>query len=146
MNKYIKNTVIAILAIYFVSCSDILDKNPLDQISSETFWTNQAEVNMGLAAVYANLLNSPFNYNQGMWDPLAGEACGNLDNFTISQGFIESTTGGIISGIYSDCYKGISSCHFFLENVHKAPIPDDIKTKYKGEVLFLKSFVLFYAY
>lgn len=148
MNKYIKNLVIGILAISFVSCSGFLDKNPLDQISSPTFWTSQSEADMALAGVYSRILCTTFNYTQMNFDVLGGDCFaptgGSSNVYTyISQGLAEATTGGPISSIYSQCYQGISSCHFFLENIDRTPIADDIKTRYKAEVRFLRAMFYF---
>src|SRR5690606_8948538 len=138
MRKYKTNSIkaffIGVIALCFVSCSDYLDKNPLDQVSSESFWNNQAEVDMALAGVYARLYQSTFGHKDGSWDVMAGDAYGTV--ITLAQGNIEPTSGGLISSIYNDCYRGISSCNFFLDKVDQAPIDESIINKYKAEVLF----------
>jgi hypothetical protein len=145
MKKYIKNIILGILSISFVSCTDVLDKNPLDQISSPTFWKDQSQADLALAGVYARLYNNAFNHESMDWDIFGGDA--NFSDLTnpfqkIAQGFIASTTGGAISSIYSQSYQSITSCNFFLENIEKVPITDNVKNKYKGEVRFLRA--LFY--
>ena len=49
--------VLGVAAMLFTSCEGYLDKNPLDAISSETFWNTEADAEMGLAGVYSTLLN-----------------------------------------------------------------------------------------
>lgn len=144
MKKYFIITIVVVIASQIVSCSKFLDKNPLDQISGATFWKNQNEVDMALAGVYSRILESSFNHNRMFWDVLGGDICANQgsDAVALGQGLIESTSGGMVSSIYSQCYQGISSCNYFLQNVDQAPVPDDVKTRYKGEVLFLRA--LFY--
>ena len=56
MYKYINNIIIktsllAILVLNFGSCKKLLDKNPLDQISSTVFWKTQRDAEMALAMV-----------------------------------------------------------------------------------------------
>lgn len=145
MNKYIKIFTIGILGIYLTSCSKFLDKDPLDQLSSPTFWSNQNEVDMALAGVYARILSSTFDHNTMFWDVMGGDVCGNQGSGVVAlgQGLIEPTSGSIVSSVYSECYRGISACNFFLENVDRAPVPDNIKTQYKGEVLFLRAMFYF---
>jgi hypothetical protein len=53
------------------------------------------------------------------------------------------TSGGLISSIYSNCYAGISSCNFFLDNAERTPLSEETLNRYKGEVCFLRA--LFYA-
>ena len=53
------------LALFAVSCDDYLDKNPLDQISSQTFWNSQADAEMALTGIYARLTASTYIYRNG---------------------------------------------------------------------------------
>ena len=57
MKSYIKYIVgIAIGALstgcLMSSCSDIFDKQPLDGVSDETFWNNEADLQMALTGCY----------------------------------------------------------------------------------------------
>lgn len=154
MKKYIKNitvksSIIGVLALLSASCDDFLEKDPLDQISSSTFWNTQADADMALAGVYSRLNVSTYIFEtQAMLSVLAGDAneagqsLGASSIGTLAAGTIEATSGGIINSIYEHSYQGISSCNFFLENIDKCAIPDEVKNKYKGEVLFLRA--LFY--
>jgi len=147
MNKYriiIKNFFTGILAIYLAACSDFLDKNPLDQISSEAFWSNEKEADMALTGVYSRLLVYTFNHKDAEFDIMAGDVCGNQTSsiINIAQGNIEATSGGIVNNIFSNCYAGISSCNFFLDNIEKTPVTAEKLNRYKGEASFLRA--LFY--
>jgi len=149
MKKYIVNFkrvfIIGFFTLFIVSCSGFLDKNPLDQISSPTFWTNDNEVQMALAGVYSRLNIAPFQHDDAKSDVMAGESSSNQSQawVPIAQGGITATAGSLISEIYTNAYLGVGSCNFFMDNVDKAPIPDASKTIYKGEVQFLRA--LFYA-
>jgi starch-binding outer membrane protein, SusD/RagB family len=148
MNKHIlkvlKIVTIGIFALNMVSCSDFLDKNPLDQISSEAFWTTEKDADMALAGVYSRLYSYPFRHKDTEWDIMAGDVDGNQSHaiVNIARGQIEPTSGGIVSGIYTACYQGIGSCNFFLANIDKAPLSTDKLNRYKAEVQFLRA--LFY--
>ncbi|MCO5236339.1 MAG: RagB/SusD family nutrient uptake outer membrane protein [Chitinophagaceae bacterium] len=143
MKKLFNIGMIMALLLQLSSCSKFLDKDPLDQISSGTFWTSQKEVDMALAGVYARILTSTFDYNMMFWDDMGGDLFGWSDVEKLGKGQIEPTSGGIVSSIYSECYQGISSCNFFLENVDRAPISDEVKARYKGEVQFLRAMFYF---
>src|SRR5690606_13477184 len=65
---------------------------------------------------------------------------GNAQNMAL--GNFEATSGGLISSVYNDCFKGIASCNFFLANIDKTSIPEGTLQRYKGEVRFLRA--LFY--
>src|SRR5690554_6883313 len=146
MNKYhiLRVLLVASAGFYFVSCSEFLDKNPLDQISNEVFWLNEKEADMALAGVYSRLRSYPFGHKDTEWDIMAGDVAGNQSSSVvdIARGNVEATSGGLVGNIYSSCYQGISSCNFFLENVDKAPVSEEKLNRYKGEVHFLRA--LFY--
>lgn len=147
-NKMLKITIPAMLLLGVLSCKKALDKNPLDQISSPTFWKTQTDADMALAGCYARLNTPAYKFNQIMWSILAGDASeanqslGAASVGTLAQGTITSTSGGLVSDIYTQSYVGIGSCNFFLENIDKVPISEEIKTQYKAEVRFLRA--LFY--
>lgn len=145
MKNYITIFSISMASLGFASCSGFLDKEPLDQLASSTFWKNQDEADMALAGVYSRILSSTFDHNTMFWDVLGGDISSNQANPSIplAQGMIEPNSGGMVSSIYADCYRGISSCNFFLENIDRAPIPNEVKTTYKGEVLFLRAMFYF---
>lgn len=144
--KNIKGNFVILITIVLTSCSDFLERNPLDKISSETFWTNQSEVDMALTGVYARLQCMTFNFQSSFWDILGGDSYGvhNTPYYTnnIARGELTPTSGSWVETIYHDCYQGIASCNYFLGNIDNAPISDNIKDRYKGEVLFLRA--LFY--
>jgi len=144
MKNYIKCLMLGLL-IFCVSCSDFLNKNPLDQITSQTFWQSEAEAAMGLAGVYSRLLVSTFNHNDGRFDTMGGECCMNQSQacIAIAQGNIEATSGDIVTNTYNQCFSGIGACNFFLDNIEKAPLPAATLNRYKAEVQFLRA--LFYS-
>lgn len=155
MNKSIKNIafksiIIVFIAFIFTSCKKgFLDKNPLDQISSPTFWKTQNDADMALAGCYSRLNCNTFNWEGNMsLDIMAGDACeggqslGASSTGTFALGQMDPTSGGLLSAVYNDCFRGIATCNFFMGNIDKASIPDVTKSQYKAEVLFLRA--LFY--
>jgi hypothetical protein len=146
MNKHIINRIqffiVGVFAFVFVSCSGFLDKNPLDQISSETFWTSEKEANMALAGVYARLNAPPFQHNDAKFETMAGESDANQSQawVVIARGQIEATSGSLINEVFVNSYRGISSCNFFLANIEKTPLSADRLKVLKAEVQFLRAF------
>lgn len=129
------------------SCQDdFLDRNPLDQISSETFWKTEADVQMALAGCYRRLQSDFLSYRRVWLDCLSDNAYAefsyyNIHNMTL--GVISPTSGGAVNMAYSAPYTGIASCNFFLDNVDKAPILEETKTVAKAEVRFLRALMYF---
>jgi hypothetical protein len=139
--KYIRLFTTGMVLIQALSCSDFLDKNPLDQITGQTFWKSEAEASMALTGVYSRLLAYPFNHKDADFDIMGGDVSGNqgVSVIALAQGMILPTSGGLISSIYNNCYAGIGSCNFFLDNVERTPLNEATLNRYKGEVCFLRA-------
>lgn len=139
------NLIMVLLTFFTLSCEEeFLDKNPLTEISSQTFWNTQNDADMALAGCYARLNKSTFNFESKMsLDVLAGDASNGSGNaLNMALGNFEATSGGLISSVYNDCYQGIASCNFFLANIDRTVISESTLQIYKAEVRFLRA--LFY--
>ncbi|MEN8118313.1 MAG: RagB/SusD family nutrient uptake outer membrane protein [Bacteroidota bacterium] len=140
-----------VLLMFASSCEDFLEKNPLDKISSQTFWKNEADAKMGLAGVYQALTqvgyaDGWYNHSRLDLDALTDDCYlrhghGQLQN--IAKGLAEPSLGGAISSVYSQSYKGISRCNIFLDNIGNAEMDETLKKQFIGEVLFLRSYFYF---
>lgn len=126
-----------------ISCRKFLDKDPLDALSNESFWNNESEVKMAVTGVYAKLRNGYFGYRRIWLDTYSDNAYDrfnyyNFQNLTV--GVVNPTSAP--SAFYNPPYQGIAGANFFLANVDKAPITNEQKNLYIGEVRFLRA--LFY--
>ena len=144
-NNYINILLIAcMLGGLLPACKKgYLDKSPTDAISSQNFWTNDADVQTALAGVYKRLQAGFFSNRKLFLDAYSDNALDRHNYYGFGNnaiGIVNSTN--VTTAFYNDPYNGISSCNFFLDNVDKAPITDANKTKYKAEVKFLRA--LFY--
>lgn len=123
----LKSICIIALTGTFISCNDFLDKQPLDELSSTTFWKTTKDADNALTAVYASFRNSTFSAI-----PASGP-CTELEYLSdnavvrgtggaplnIQQGGINSTTGGVLNDMWTYAYKGISAANYFLDNFDK---------------------------
>jgi hypothetical protein len=129
-----------------VSCDkEFLDRNPLNSVSSEVFWTSEADVQTALAGVYSRLQQNFLGYERVYLDGLADNAYldpgngnqPNMHNMTI--GSISPALGGAMANMYTSPYRAIASVNYFLDNVDKAPIPEARKNVFKAEVRFIRA-------
>ena len=118
------------------SCKkDLLDRNPMDSVSSQVFWASEADVQTGLAGVYSRLQQNFLGYERVYLDGLTDNAYldpgnGNQSNMTnMTTGSISPGLGGAMVNMYSTPYRAIASANYFLDNVDKAPLTD-AKKKY----------------
>jgi hypothetical protein len=162
MKRY--KILIAILSVIALSgCADYLDKQPLDKISSSTFWQTKSDFDMALTANYGYMHGS----TSGPWDTppagMWGYVMPNWDNITdnsfgqhsyggskqIVSGDISSTTGGYVTGIYRFCYQAIARGNIFLNELSAyegTDFPDADKKNAEAEVRFLRAFYYFQLY
>jgi hypothetical protein len=146
MKKYLILVLVSISSFVLTSCDDFLDKNPLDQLSNQTFWKTEKDADMAIAGVYSQLLSYTYDHRRMDWDALTDDfvlfgTYQRIDN--IAKGLIEPGTGGVASTIYVESYKGIAACNVFLDNIDRVETMNEEKrNRYKGEVLFLRG--LFY--
>ncbi|WP_207535179.1 RagB/SusD family nutrient uptake outer membrane protein [Desertivirga arenae] len=151
----IKNIILFSLiaaAIGTSSCNkDFLDKDPLKDPSSGTFWTSEADAQAALAGVYGRLQANFMGYQRVYLDGLSDNAYGDPQNSFLPN-IAQLTTGGINAGLgsgspigvlYSTPYRIVTSCNYFLDNIDKAPISETNKNVYKGEVRFIRALAYF---
>jgi len=150
MKKIISKTtilgVIVLLLISFSCNEDFLERHPLDQISSEAFWSNENDVRMAVAGCYARIKGTFFDYQRGYLEGLTDNAFVNwglygIDN--MAMGNINASSGGVKDHIYNSIYSGISMCNFVMDNIDNTTGVDvNIINNAKGEASFLRA--LFY--
>src|SRR5690606_30872063 len=145
-----KSSFVGLLVLMLLSAScneNFLEKNPLDTISSESFWNNEAEMNMALTGVYASLRNDFLGWQRPYLECLSDNAFAHWGYFNIpamTTGNISAATGGAVSKLYNGSYSGIARCNFFMDNVEKATsVNEGRKNIAKGEVRFLRALMYF---
>lgn len=160
MKKYILPVIIiSILALS--ACEKYLDKNPLDQISSSTFWKTKTDFDKALTAIYGiGTTGYPWDNPPGgtwsalmfVWDNITDNSYGQHNYGSSKQivtGDISSTTGGYISYAYSQCYQAIARQNIFLKELGAykgTDFSDADKKNAEGEVRFLRAYYYFQLY
>lgn len=140
--KYISHKIVAILAISaLVGCTDSsLDKLPQDQISSGSFWTSEKEARLALTGCYAYLEGS---YNNAYDDAASDNAYGQYPwegpSTAISSGNIDAS----IDRGYKSRYTAIRQYNYFLDNVGKTPMNEDLKNRFVAEAKVLRAMTYF---
>lgn len=134
---------------FLTSCSEVLDLDPTDKLSSGTFWNTRSDAELGLTGVYRSLTLDIISAGGGggtlsHWDGLTDNA---YCTYSWEGGFqtlakvITPTSGAAISSLYNSAYSGIAKANDFLANVDKI---DDVsfdattKAKYVAEVKFIR--------
>ncbi|MDW5287212.1 RagB/SusD family nutrient uptake outer membrane protein [Formosa sp. PL04] len=151
MKKY-KLIVIVLLGVFSInSCSteDLQLTNP-NQLSPDTFFSNESQVQSAVNAAYANL--QPFGvYGRNlfyMMDNMSHENAGNGqqegDKVTFAD-FSFDSSNNLIKDYWDGCYRGINKANFVISNsdlinaLPESTLSAKNKAKYIGEARFLRA-------
>ncbi|QNL52270.1 RagB/SusD family nutrient uptake outer membrane protein [Olivibacter sp. SDN3] len=142
-------SIVAIVSLLMACKKDFLDRNPLNSVSSQIFWTSEEDVNTALTGVYSRLQQNFLGYERVYLDGLSDNAFldpgennqPNMQNMTIG-GISPGLTGAMVN-MYTTPYRAIASCNYFLDNVDKAPINEQQLNNYQGEVRFIRALAYF---
>lgn len=137
---------LSILFLGLTSCHDELDQEPYSSISPETFYKNEAEARLALAAVYSDIASDALygsllsmNFTNG-----TDEAVYNRTNVNWSVALYMNNSSTVnIEKAWMTLYKGINSANYFLARVKDAEIEEGIKAKLLAEAHFLRAFYYF---
>jgi hypothetical protein len=144
---------ISVPALFLILCCGAckkgnLELNPHDQLSQGTFWKTEQDGMLALTGCYHTLAASYFQMNDfAVWDAMSDNGWSYENYFKTQTAMIApitSTTGGIVNDFYSNSYKQIGVCNYFLDNIGSVDIPESERNEWKAEVLFLRSFYYFY--
>lgn len=149
-----RSLIYALLAVAFAfgGCSDFLDKNPTDQLSSALFWKSKADFDNALTAVYGTMQTSQYSSGAPNMDALTDNGYGQHNYYGSSgivQGNVFPSSGGYISDVYITSYRGIARSNIFLQKLEEYEgddISPETKAKMAAEAKFVRGFYYFQLY
>ena len=132
----------------FSSCSDYLNKFPLDSPSDQTFLATETEMEMALAGCYTPIWLS-FE-DMSFFLAFDGAADIGYDRNTsalqqMAQGSADAKNDMALN-FWTGFYRGISRCNYLLTNMPRseANVPAATYTRIKAEAQFLRALYYFY--
>lgn len=142
-----KNNIIIFLSciVILTSCHEILNTNPTDFYTQETFWKNAAHAEQAVTGCYQALLHNDLHNSQTpfMWDCMTPNAY-NYDNQNganeYARGIHTSTWLGMNINVWRGCYRGIGRCNSVIANLPDITMDETLKKRLIGEAKFLRAF------
>ncbi|WP_203226916.1 RagB/SusD family nutrient uptake outer membrane protein [Confluentibacter flavum] len=136
----------AIVIISACSTKDLELVNPT-QLSPETFFRTEAQVQSSVNAAYVNLQTIGLFTRAYffMFDLMGGDAGGNPQLEADKRQYLEfsfDANHGNMGDYWESCYRGINKANFVLgnaESINAAPISQAKKDKFFGEAKFLRA-------
>lgn len=143
MKRFIISILVS-LPILFSSCSDYLDRYPVDSLSPETFWKTEDDAHLAMVGCY-NLMEPIYGgYNLMYWDCAAD----NLFNYFSWEGYKPIANGEMTaSNAGTDFFKflDIRTCNEYLANeANIAWVSPDKQSQYKAEVRTMRAMFYFW--
>ncbi|HEY8967639.1 MAG TPA: RagB/SusD family nutrient uptake outer membrane protein, partial [Puia sp.] len=143
------------LSFCFGSCQKgLLDQNPPDALTTNTFWKSSTDADNALTGLYSFLYSNGGGYATSQfqvfaWDNFSDDSYGQYNY----GGGLTATTAGIVpatdlsgtyvGSYYANCYSAIAAENSFLANVGKV-LSGAMLNQYKGEAFFLRGFNYFW--
>ncbi|MDQ3278933.1 MAG: RagB/SusD family nutrient uptake outer membrane protein [Bacteroidota bacterium] len=120
---------------------DFLDRQPLDELVNETFFSNEETLQLAVNGCYAYLKGKSTLDMENLGDNTLNSSV--TDYQRIASGNFNSDLGTINSEWASN-YDGIRRCNAFLENYQKATGRENVKESMAAEVRFIRAYLYFY--
>lgn len=144
-NSIFNYSLFLLIAILLNGCiNDFLSFSPEDKISSANFPEDENDIELLLNGVYGQLREHRI-YDEGYF------AFGALDGATpnaynwgnepisqIGNGQLSSISGGIVAYRWTKSYRIIFGANYFLKEIEKVDLSEDVKAIYVGEAHFLR--------
>lgn len=149
-----KAFLLGTLMLGIISCEDDLRLEPENNITQNSFYTTELQINQALSGVYSAMINSS---SRGGFDVnfylLASEARsnnytalsqnGNRDYYAINR-FQDTSSTDEMGILWDDAYQLISYANVILSRIDDVPFADSAtKEQYRSETRFLRSYAYF---
>lgn len=135
MKKYLSIIAAALLMGSFSSCSDFLDRYPLEELSDESFWKTEKDAEMAVSNLY-NVLPT--------WD-----VDGAINSDDAVHG-IKWAAGNQSKGVYDPAdygwsgeYGYIRQANLVLEKIQEMDLSEDAYKKLEGQARFFRAYTYF---
>lgn len=156
--KYIYVIGLVSSMLFFFGCKKQLELAPLDQYSSETFWTNETNSLIALTGVYRGNMQMAVSaeFNPTDWWSYHGLLFLDLatDNAYDRRGdnsvYNKLTNGtmtsnlGVLDNYWTASYQKIARANYFIENLPKANFDESKKMRFDAEARFIRAAQYFY--
>lgn len=142
------NVFLSIVLLFLSSCSDFLNVDNKDAISSNKYYKTESDLKAALTGVYATLAqNATYRgYMIGRMSLDGDQGYNNRDGDQNTVGdYSVSATDSKILSFWQTMYAGINDANMLLENVDNPDINISLveRNRIKGETLFLRAYYYF---
>ena len=142
--------LISALAIFYSCSDDRLDLENPNNLSADSFWSSESDLQQGLIATYAALqLDGLFGGASATQHPVRSDT-GRPNNWNANAiglnklAFNENSD--IVKKRWRDCYIGIYRANQVLANINNIELPSSSRIQIEAEAKFLRGFYYYSLY
>lgn len=142
--------LISVLAIIYSCSDDRLDLENPNNLSADSFWSSESDLQQGLIATYAALqLDGLFGGASATQHPVRSDT-GRPNNWNANAiglnklAFNENSD--IVKKRWRDCYIGIYRANQVLANINNIELPSSSRIQIEAEAKFLRGFYYYSLY
>ena len=118
---------------FLSGCNDsFLERYPLDQLTSETFWVSENDLSTYTATLYSHVPN----HEDVLWDD-------NVSDNMAPATYDETAAGLHLAETGTWDWEYLRKCNFFLDHYSKAVVEETIKNEYAAEVRLFRAWFYF---
>jgi len=152
--RHIINIISAVLLLTALVTGCVsLDKDPLDTLSTGTFWKTESDANLGLTGVYKVVGGTTDQTNYDLWNQLSVHY---LFEATTDNGFEKdnlvtdlnngslASTYGPVRTLWKNTYTHISRCNNLIDNIDGCAMNADKLAEMKAEAKVIRAYDYFY--
>lgn len=143
-----KNIVFCLILLLLASCDNFLDKKPLDSVTEDAVFNDDALLTAYVTACYNAY---PNGFDEAMMSSCTDESYtrhGKTSSIMVSQGDmtpdnIENFDSGRFSNFnyWNTAYEYLRNINVFFEKYDNAQVSEDLKYRLYGEMKFIRAFV-----
>lgn len=126
---------------WLAGCSGLLNQEPLDRLTDDTFYVDSASANAASTACYAPLAQEG-GYQYALWaitDGLSDDAIG----YDVFEGWNVPANDPLVYKLWSSHYTGIYRCNVVIDKVPGIDMRAGLKEQYIAEARFLRALYLY---
>ncbi len=128
------------------SCSDFLDREPLDQLTTSKFYNSPEEANLATISMYSAIQNVNWYGKSWMITEIPSDnttSGGNDPDFSPIDNFTMSADNVPNAEFWSEHFKLVSMANQVIANIPGVKMDAKIKQSYVAEARFLRAFSYF---
>lgn len=138
--KRILYTIILLSTCFLTACDkNFLDRNPLDQLSDESFWKTQEDVRQYVNATYRHIAVADDHVMYDVFTDNGVPVHTFADQGKISFGTADSRTDWF-KRTWKNTYSGIRRCNVFFQQIDNVEMSDKARAEMTAEIRFLRAY------